>query len=45
MAYVIIAEARVYKGVCKEYRGLPTIDKAWPNFKRYFFQTFQDTKQ
>ena len=42
VAYCIMAQAKVFKGTCKEWKRLPAADRTWPNFKTTFFQACID---
>ena len=38
IAYYIMAQAKIFKEACKEWKKTPAEDKTWPNFKKLFFQ-------
>ena len=44
-AYCIMAQAKIFKDTCKEWKHLPAADKTWPNFKDRFFQACVDWKE
>ena len=41
-AFYIMAQAKIFKKTCKEWKRLPTANKTWPNFKATFFQAYKD---
>ena len=43
--FYIIAQAKIFKDTCKEWKHLPTADKTQPNFKATFFQAYKDWKE
>jgi len=44
-AYYIIAQAKIFKDTCKDWKRLPVADKTWPNFKNMFFQAYVKWKE
>ena len=44
-AYFIMAQTKIFKEECKEWKRLPATDKTWPNFKTAFFQAYKDWKE
>ena len=40
-----MAQAKIFKDTCKEWKRLPANEKTWPNFKTAFFQAYKDWKE
>jgi len=44
-AYYIMAQAKIFKDECKNWKQSSAANKTWPNFKRAFFQAYKDWKE
>jgi len=44
IAFVLMAQAKIFKDACKEWRRKPPNDKTWPNFKNHFFAAYIEWK-
>ena len=43
-AFVVMAQAKIFKEACKEWRRKPNNEKTWPNFKNHFFAAYVEWK-
>jgi len=40
-----MAQAKIFKDTCKDWKCLSVADKIWPNFKNMFFQAYIKWKE
>ena len=43
--YYIMAQAKIFKDTCEEWKPLPATEKTWPNFKTSFFSKPRKTRK
>ena len=41
-AFVVMAQAKIFKDACKEWRKKPNNEKSWSNFKNHFFVAYAE---